>query len=131
VFNGLHYNQSRCPRVELAITVRDEAWVLEVRDNGVGIAAEYLAEIFKPLVRLHNASEYAGSGLGLTLARKAVIAQHGAIWCESVPDCGSTFFVQLPRSRSSRERTLKQRAALRDLAGRGPTARARKRPLLS
>jgi signal transduction histidine kinase len=99
VFNGLHYNQSPTPRVELTLEGADESWILEIQDNGVGIEPQYLGEIFKPLVRLHNASEYAGTGLGLTLARKAILAQKGDIWCESTPGIGSVFRVRAPRTR--------------------------------
>jgi signal transduction histidine kinase len=103
VINGLRYNKSRTPRVELSVRRKDGQWIIDVADNGVGIDAGYLTEIFKPLVRLHNASEYPGSGLGLTLARKAMLAQRGAIWCESTPGGGSVFHVQAPAARASRK----------------------------
>jgi signal transduction histidine kinase len=96
VINALHYNKSSVPRVELTAKRRAGQWFIEISDNGVGIEAEYLAEIFKPLVRLHTASEYAGSGLGLTLARKAVLSQNGAVWCESTPGVGSVFHIRVP-----------------------------------
>lgn len=96
VINGLQYNRSAVPRVELAIRADGEHCVIDISDNGVGIEAEYLAAIFKPLVRLHTAAEYPGSGLGLTLARKAVLAQKGDIWCDSTPGRGSTFHIRLP-----------------------------------
>jgi signal transduction histidine kinase len=115
VFNGLHYNQKPSPRVELRITWQDEAWVLEVHDDGVGIEPEYLTDIFKPLMRLHNASEYAGTGLGLTLARKAVLAQNGAIWCESRLGEGSVFFVRIPCASGQSDRNGTASAA-RDVA---------------
>ena len=53
-------------------------------------------EIFKPLVRLHSASAQPGTGLGLTLARKAALVQNGEIRCESQLGVGSTFFVRVP-----------------------------------
>ncbi|MDB5465173.1 MAG: Phytochrome, two-component sensor histidine kinase [Phenylobacterium sp.] len=102
VMNGLQYNRSSVPRVEVAARSGAGHWTLEISDNGLGIEAEYLAEIFKPLFRLHAASEYAGSGLGLTLARKAVLAQDGAIWCESPPGRGSVFHVRLPAAQGTR-----------------------------
>jgi light-regulated signal transduction histidine kinase (bacteriophytochrome) len=98
VMNGLTYNKNPAPRVEISSHRSGGQWIIEVKDNGIGIEAEYLAEIFKPLVRLHTASEYAGTGLGLTLARKAVVAQKGSIWCESAPGQGSTFHIRLPRA---------------------------------
>jgi signal transduction histidine kinase len=100
VMNGLQYNRSSVPRVEVVARSGVGHCTLEVSDNGLGIDAEYLAEIFKPLFRLHPASEYAGSGLGLTLARKAVLAQDGAIWCESPRGRGSVFHVRLPAADS-------------------------------
>jgi signal transduction histidine kinase len=96
IINGLKYNESTPPRVAVSARVENGACHVEVRDNGLGIEEQFLTEIFKPLTRLHTAAEYAGTGLGLTLARKAVIAQGGALWCESELGSGSTFFVRLP-----------------------------------
>jgi signal transduction histidine kinase len=95
VVNALLYNRSAEPRVEVSTARRGEGWVMSVADNGVGIDAAYLGDIFKPLLRLHAAAEVPGTGLGLTLARKAVIAQKGAIWCESTPGLGSIFHIRL------------------------------------
>ena len=104
IINGLLYNRSSSPRVEVTIESHPDHCIVEVRDNGIGIAAEYLSDIFKPLVRLHAASEFPGTGLGLPLARKAVIAQHGAIWCESVVSQGSVFHIRLPVARGGRRK---------------------------
>jgi len=106
VVNGLQYNRSPNPRVELRIKRQADHWDLEITDNGIGIEPEYLAAIFKPLVRLHTASQYPGSGLGLTLTRKAVLAQQGDIWCDSVLGVGSTFHIRLPISRGGRTRAI-------------------------
>jgi signal transduction histidine kinase len=96
VLNGLQYNRSPVPRVALAFHRDGEHLIVSVTDNGLGIEPEYLSSIFKPLVRLHAGSEFPGSGLGLTLARKAVLAQDGEIWCESTPGQGSVFRIRLP-----------------------------------
>ena len=103
IVNGLRYNKSRVPRVEVDAQRQAEQWVIGVRDNGIGISAEYLSEIFKPLTRLHSHTEYPGSGLGLTLARKAMLAQQGHIWCESAPGRGSTFCVRLQAATPKRK----------------------------
>jgi signal transduction histidine kinase len=96
IVNGLTYNRSAKPHVDVTVRRVDGLCEIDIRDNGIGIEAEYLAEIFNPLMRLHNASEYPGSGLGLTLARKAIHAQEGSIWCESTPGKGSVFHVRIP-----------------------------------
>jgi hypothetical protein len=113
VMNGLQYNRSPVPRVEVTAHSRADHWVIDIRDNGLGIAAEYLAEIFKPLIRLHTAAEYAGSGLGLTLARKAIVAQKGVIWCDSTPGVGSVFHVRLPLAHGAGRAAGKAKGAAR------------------
>ena len=107
VVNGLRYNKSPVPRVEVVARSDNDNYVIEIRDNGVGIAPEYLDEIFKPLIRLHTHKEYPGSGLGLTLARKAILAQGGDIWCESAVDRGSAFSLRLRAGGKSRKRRAK------------------------
>ena len=93
VVNGMIYNKSRVPRVEVSGEVQDSRCLISVRDNGIGIEAQYLNEIFTPLKRLHPASEFPGTGLGLTLARKAVVQQGGRIWCKSEVGKGTTFYI--------------------------------------
>lgn len=95
IVNGLKYNKSSAPRIEIDSFAQNGRCVIAVRDNGIGMEEQYLTEIFKPLMRLNTAAEYPGSGLGLTLARKAINAQNGKIWCESIPDQGSTFYIEL------------------------------------
>jgi light-regulated signal transduction histidine kinase (bacteriophytochrome) len=111
IMNGFVYNNSRWPHVEVSMRRRSDHCDIAVKDNGLGIEPQYVAEIFKPLVRLHTASEYPGSGLGLTLARKAVLAQKGSIWCESKPGQGSTFHVSLPLARGRAEPKARAEAA--------------------
>ena len=112
IVNGVKYNRSETPTVRIRARQEGDHWVIDVADNGIGIEAEYVTEIFKPLVRLHTAAEYAGTGLGLTLARKAVFAQKGAIWCQSTPGAGSTFHVRLPACAApAAKRRAKRKAA--------------------
>jgi signal transduction histidine kinase len=116
VMNGLQYNRSPVPRVEVTVRRDAEHCTIAIKDNGIGIEPEYLAAIFKPLVRLHTNSEFPGSGLGLTLARKAVLAQDGEIWCESTPGGGSVFYVRMLAAHDD-QRQLKTRSR-RDAPGR-------------
>jgi signal transduction histidine kinase len=73
-------------------------WFISVRDTGVGIAAEDLPRIFRPLLPRSAAQPTAaprGSGLGLALA-KWIAERHGTqLTVESRPGQGSCFFFSL------------------------------------
>ena len=95
------------PGGEVVVTVgpavgRDgrDGWAsMSVRDQGIGIPAGQIKELFGPFARLRNASaeQYGGIGLGLYISRDIVERHGGLIWAESPgPGEGSTFHVLLP-----------------------------------
>ncbi|GEM_PF-2178014 len=70
---------------------------LSVVDDGIGIAADQIEEIFKPFTRLQDErSETEGTGIGLAITRSLVELMNGSIGVTSEPQKGSTFWVELP-----------------------------------
>ena len=76
---------------------RAESWaVVEVTDNGIGIAAESLPFVFERFYRVDAENDVPGTGLGLPIARELVLLHGGRITVVSTPGRGSTFTVYLP-----------------------------------
>ena len=86
-------------------------------DNGIGIAREKHARVFRMFERIHPSSEYEGTGIGLTIARKAVERMGGEVGLESEPGKGSRFCVQLPltEEESRKDRSPPQGSSLSTL----------------
>ena len=68
-----------------------------MQDNGIGFDQKYADEIFGVFKRLHR-DDYAGTGMGLALARRIVERHGGRISAESEPGRGSAFYFKLPVS---------------------------------
>jgi signal transduction histidine kinase len=87
--NALKFVAKGKPVIRLTAVVGEHGCVLGVRDNGIGVAPEHAGAIFEPFRRLHGPEEYAGTGIGLSICRKAVERHGGRIWLESEPAGGS------------------------------------------
>jgi signal transduction histidine kinase len=100
VTNGIKYSDAAKGErwVEVSVSEKDgeePAWLVSVRDNGVGIAAEMQSPIFRRFVRAHP--EVApGTGMGLTIVREVIEHHGGKVQLESEVGIGTTFTLQLP-----------------------------------
>jgi hypothetical protein len=97
VGNALKYSQgARPPRIEISGSAEAGTTLLRIRDDGIGFDMAYHDRIFEIFQRLHRVEEFAGTGIGLALVKKAVERMKGRVWAESEPGKGATFFVELP-----------------------------------
>lgn len=96
--NALKYTDQPRPTIEISVkrTVPGQASI-SVKDDGIGIPAENLGDVFKIFRRLHPADAYqGGSGVGLSIVQNLVQRHGGSVDVESVPGEGTTFVVTLP-----------------------------------
>jgi light-regulated signal transduction histidine kinase (bacteriophytochrome) len=100
ISNGLKYsrlNHGIRPKISIAATEESEYWQFRVIDNGIGIEPQYFEKIFIIFQRLHDKSEYSGTGIGLAITKKIIENLGGEIWVESEMGKGSSFFFTVPK----------------------------------
>ena len=95
--NALKFKGEHAPHVHISADDQGDAWTFAVKDNGIGIDAEYFDRIFMVFQRLHNRTDYPGTGIGLAICKKVVDRHGGRIWIESQAGLGSTFRFTVPK----------------------------------
>jgi signal transduction histidine kinase len=97
ISNAIKYSSKReIAQVNIGTYSQNGHMVFFVKDNGAGFNQQYAEKLFKVFQRLHSATEYEGTGIGLALVEKIISKQGGSVWAEGEVDKGACFYFSLP-----------------------------------
>ncbi|MEV6602325.1 ATP-binding protein [Actinoplanes sp. NPDC051346] len=95
--NSLKFRRPDVPPVITVTAEGDEdEWRINVRDNGIGIEAEFADKVFVIFQRLHGRDAYEGTGIGLAIVKKIVEYHGGRIWLDLDVTEGTSIWFTLP-----------------------------------
>ncbi len=95
--NALKYHdEDVSPIVTISAESAGDRWVFTVADNGIGVDEGHREQIFRPFQRLHGQGSYSGTGMGLAIVRKIVVALGGDVWAEDSPLGGVAISFTIP-----------------------------------
>ncbi len=84
------------PLVQVIGTLNNDQYILEIRDNGIGMKKEYSDKIFLLFQRLSRSAQYEGTGIGLAICKQIVNKYQGTIQFDSKENEGTTFTLSFP-----------------------------------
>lgn len=98
ISNALKYqNKGVSPEIIINFKSIEDYIQIAIKDNGIGIDADFYDKVFAVFQRLHRREEYSGTGMGLAIVKKVITGFGGNIWIDSKVGEGSTFYFTIPK----------------------------------
>lgn len=121
ISNAIKYSNNNS-QIFIDLKCDERKWMLQVKDNGIGISKKAQRQLFKEFYRGDNAinSKVVGSGIGLLLVKNYVTLHGGSISCDSQENTGSTFQVVIPFKSIFRESGSENTSVLEPSKVTGP-----------
>lgn len=96
VSNAVKYSSLKeKPVIHISSVKHEDEIIYMIRDNGTGFDMKYYNKLFGVFQRLHDATEFEGTGVGLALVKRIVTRHNGRVWAEAEVDKGASFYVAL------------------------------------
>lgn len=98
ISNSLKFSNPKPePLIEIGSYSETNLTVYFLKDNGVGFDMKYIDKLFGVFQRLHNDSDFKGTGIGLAIVQRIILHHGGKVWAEGTVNEGATFYFSLPK----------------------------------
>ena len=97
LINAVKYSQPN-DQLNVYLKQKDNRFIIDIVDNGTGVPAKDLDKLFEPFYRVAQARDRAtgGTGLGMAIAKQAIVAHNGHIHAQNNQVSGLTVTIELP-----------------------------------
>lgn len=98
ISNAIKYSSKKeDPFIEVGALQKDGEVEYYIKDNGAGFDMNYAGKLFGTFQRLHDVTEFEGTGIGLAIVQRIIFRHGGTIRAEAAPEKGATFYFTLPQ----------------------------------